>query len=411
MICLRDSTSTDFCSDVEASWNITTMNATGQATWPNYTMVIYPDYDTGVPEQDVDGTYISPLDPFEPLDVSSLPTDLPLVGREYYYNTPIPIADDNFGTSLPLRMDQYPLQIQNKFVNSLTSTWGAMFDMVTEQVWSNVQLNCGLNYNITAANNVTGAISDLDPDYDDVTNYTATSCPRVIFPNTGQACQDFVIQNEVATAALSGLNGGFTCSALSASYCAPAPCPVTVVQALGDYKSFVAGYTNITLTQFKTWNPFVDVNMLQVGDVVCVGPMGGAYTPTLVAQATPLVYTTTAIPAEPTRPGTIPNCGLYYDAQPGDGCGAIALNFSITLNQFIAMNPSVDLQCDGFWADYDYCVAPVNGTMVSSASSTQSSVAASATGSSNTSATAAANATLFAPGTPVHVKRSFYRKK
>lgn len=43
--------------------------------------------------------------------------------------------------------------------------------------------------------------------------------------------------------------------------------------------------------------------------------------------------------------GTIPNCGLYYTVQEGEICDDVTIRFSLTFDQFIAMNPSIDSKC------------------------------------------------------------------
>lgn len=72
--------------------------------------------------------------------------------------------------------------------------------------------------------------------------------------------------------------------------------------------------------------------------------------PTTVSQAAPSVYTTTATPVDPTPSGTIPNCGYYYAVQPGDYCNLISLNFSITFNQLVDMNPQLNSNCSNLLA-------------------------------------------------------------
>jgi len=75
-------------------------------------------------------------------------------------------------------------------------------------------------------------------------------------------------------------------------------------------------------------------------------PPGGAYIPsTTVAPAYPTIFTTTAKPAVATAPGTIPNCGLYYNVTAGDECNLVAIKYALTQSQFINMNPSLDLVC------------------------------------------------------------------
>jgi hypothetical protein len=74
------------------------------------------------------------------------------------------------------------------------------------------------------------------------------------------------------------------------------------------------------------------------------------------------VYTTTATPAKETPPGTIKNCGHYYDTVSGDYCQMIAMNFSITFDQLRDMNPQLNSDCLNLWANASYCVATVRGS-------------------------------------------------
>ncbi|GAB7349050.1 hypothetical protein MBLNU459_g8014t3 [Dothideomycetes sp. NU459] len=120
----------------------------------------------------------------------------------------------------------------------------------------------------------------------------------------------------------------------------------------------------------------MDSKNLIVGEVVCIGPPGGAYTPVTASVASPTVYTTTATPAVHTPYGTVPNCGLYYEAQSGDECNTITLAYSITLSDLYAMNPSLDANCTNLEVGYDYCVALVNGTSVTTTASASLSTSA-----------------------------------
>jgi hypothetical protein len=75
-------------------------------------------------------------------------------------------------------------------------------------------------------------------------------------------------------------------------------------------------------------------------------PPGGAYVPaSIVSPAYPTIFTTTAKPAVATAPGSIPNCGLWYNVTAGSECNLVAIKFSLTLSQFINMNPSLDSVC------------------------------------------------------------------
>ncbi|KAF1972801.1 hypothetical protein BU23DRAFT_466459, partial [Bimuria novae-zelandiae CBS 107.79] len=81
------------------------------------------------------------------------------------------------------------------------------------------------------------------------------------------------------------------------------------------------------------------------------------------------VYTTTALPAKETPPGTIKNCGHYYDVVSGDYCQMIAMNFSITFDVLRTMNPQLDADCLNLWANASYCVATVRGSTLTPLSS------------------------------------------
>ena len=81
-------------------------------------------------------------------------------------------------------------------------------------------------------------------------------------------------------------------------------------------------------------------------------------------------YTTTAIPSLETPPGTVANCGLYHDTVVGEYCNMIAMNYSITFDQFKAMNPQINANCSNLWANASYCVALVSGTSTTTTSPT-----------------------------------------
>ena len=85
---------------------------------------------------------------------------------------------------------------------------------------------------------------------------------------------------------------------------------------------------------------------LSVGANLPASAPGGAYVPsTTVAPAYQTVFTSTAKPPLSTAPGTIPNCGLYYNVTASDECSLVAIRYALTQSQFINMNPSLDLVC------------------------------------------------------------------
>ena len=82
--------------------------------------------------------------------------------------------------------------------------------------------------------------------------------------------------------------------------------------------------------------------------------MSGATTTSSTASTT----TTSAVATPtPTQAGMVSGCTEFYEAQPDDGCYAIATEYGITLDEFVDWNPAVNSNCSGLWPDYYYCVA------------------------------------------------------
>lgn len=90
------------------------MVAAGTVQWPGNTYKEYIDIDSGGwgPLQDVDDTFIYPYDDYLWPNVSLVQTGLTPVALDYFYDQPDPVDDDNYGWTLPLHYDEYPLEIQ-----------------------------------------------------------------------------------------------------------------------------------------------------------------------------------------------------------------------------------------------------------------------------------------------------------
>jgi len=140
-------------------------------------------------------------------------------------------------------------------------------------------------------------------------------------------------------------------------------------------------YPNISFTQFMRWNSAAVHQRVLPGDYICIGPPGGSYVAELVPGATggKPVYTTTALPAKETPPGTIANCGHYYDVVSGDYCQMIAMNFSVTFDVLRDMNPQLDADCLNLWANASYCVATVRGSTLTPITFSSTSVPSAST--------------------------------
>lgn len=217
-----------------------------------------------------------------------------------------------------------------------------------------------------------------------VWSYNITCDQSITYAGSAESiyttANDLALENNVATAALMALNDEFSWSSNPAgSYCAPSSCQVAVVNETTSATNYVdLYYGNVTATQFWQWNGYMDPKNLIEGEFVCIGPPGGAYTPVSATQAYTTVYTATATPAGPTPSGTTPSCGLYYSVVSGDSCDNVTIHFSVTLDQFYAMNPSLFTNCTNLLAGLDYCVATVASTATATATAVPTSTAVSA---------------------------------
>jgi LysM repeat protein len=80
--------------------------------------------------------------------------------------------------------------------------------------------------------------------------------------------------------------------------------------------------------------------------------------------------TTSSSPAPTSSAGG--SCTEYYTAQSGDGCYQIATSHGLTLDQFYALNPSINTQCTNLYVGEPVCVAGSSSPPPTSSSSTHS---------------------------------------
>ncbi|KAJ6533673.1 hypothetical protein B0H19DRAFT_1383637 [Mycena capillaripes] len=121
---------------------------------------------------------------------------------------------------------------------------------------------------------------------------------------------------------------------------------------------------SITETQLISFNPSLEEGCLHVarqyGLALCISPHGGFPNVGAIDNgAPPPVPSPTAIVPPPgqTPPGTTSNCGAWYFVNKGDFCTKVALNNSVTLDDFVTLNPELNPECTNLWAGYWYCVA------------------------------------------------------
>ncbi|KAF3056280.1 carbohydrate-binding module family 50 protein [Daldinia childiae] len=76
---------------------------------------------------------------------------------------------------------------------------------------------------------------------------------------------------------------------------------------------------------------------------------------------TPLPEVNSTFVAEPIQTGIIGGCLAFYQAQSGDTCRNIVDGHYLTEEDFMAMNPALNGNCDGLWTGYYYCVVGPSG--------------------------------------------------
>ena len=58
------------------------------------------------------------------------------------------------------------------------------------------------------------------------------------------------------------------------TYCASESCQIVVLDENYSAAMFLSSspaYENITITQFQTWNAYINLNNMRLGEAVCIG--------------------------------------------------------------------------------------------------------------------------------------------
>ncbi|KAJ6591335.1 hypothetical protein B0H10DRAFT_2233374 [Mycena sp. CBHHK59/15] len=144
-----------------------------------------------------------------------------------------------------------------------------------------------------------------------------------------------------------------------------------ICESIADGSAAITG-TKITTTQLQSFNPdlgtYCQLSPLKVGQSICLTPNGGFPNVGVSTSNNPSGTPTTYAPIPtPTVSGTTSNCGKYYQVQQGDICNTVVLANSITLPDFLTLNPEIDANCTNLWLEYYYCVAPYPPLSISAA--------------------------------------------
>ncbi|KAF9480726.1 hypothetical protein BDN70DRAFT_992517 [Pholiota conissans] len=197
---------------------------------------------------------------------------------------------------------------------------------------------------------------------------------------TGNTCASLATEFSITTADVLLNNPNLSSLNCTAGFgagiplCLPKACTLYTVQANqtcqdvvddANHRNLNGQNVNITFTQLLSFNPELGNGCSNIGGKIgadiCISPHGGfpslGDAPTDVSKPTSTI-TATAPPPGQTVPGTTAACGAWYLVQPNNFCTQVVLNNSITLDDFLTLNPEVNQNCTNLWADYYYCVAP-----------------------------------------------------
>ncbi|KAF8457847.1 hypothetical protein BDZ91DRAFT_785929 [Kalaharituber pfeilii] len=148
----------------------------------------------------------------------------------------------------------------------------------------------------------------------------------------------------------------------SGSLCLVNTCSVYTV-AQNDTCDSISSAHNITLAQFKSWNPSINSGCYNldkmVGYQVCVSIPGRPYVAPTTTIAAPTIPTTPAPVPTDLANQTTTYCGRYYQAQVGDYCNLIVMKYGISLSDFVFLNPAINVNCTNLFAQESYCVQAV----------------------------------------------------
>ncbi|RSM03029.1 hypothetical protein CEP52_007638 [Fusarium oligoseptatum] len=140
------------------------------------------------------------------------------------------------------------------------------------------------------------------------------------------------------------------------------PCKQYVIQD-SDSCLKISKNNKITYAQIISWNSEVDSLCSKVGTLkgtkICVSnPLGDFSFPSNTQSDTSTATTAAAVPSK-VPDDTTRNCGKYALVEPGQDCSDLLAASSITMKDFMVLNPQVWENCTNLWVDYYYCVKPV----------------------------------------------------
>jgi hypothetical protein len=141
----------------------------------------------------------------------------------------------------------------------------------------------------------------------------------------------------------------------------------------------IAQFSGVDADEFLAWNPALgeDCGGLYAGWWVCVGvrttrvydpdviteDVTSVEVPTATSFASPTWPTIPPYVPEPTHADTVAGCLQYAKAEAEDTCHDFADGGMLTEAQFFELNPGLDGNCEGLWANYYYCIIGPSGIL------------------------------------------------
>ncbi|KAI7923752.1 hypothetical protein M0657_001217 [Pyricularia oryzae] len=163
----------------------------------------------------------------------------------------------------------------------------------------------------------------------------------------GDTCQSISQSQGVTTAWLlcnNGLPAFCADFPTSSSLCIQNRYALYTVKA-DDTCLSIASSRSLAQVQLTTWNPILgnlcrSVNN-SIGDPICMSPPGE---PDYIV---------------PPYPNTTTNCALYHFVVAGEYYNKLVGKYSISLPDFMFLNPHVNAGCTNLWKDTSYCVKAI----------------------------------------------------
>ncbi|KAI5291815.1 hypothetical protein KEM54_006392 [Ascosphaera aggregata] len=267
-------------------------------------------------------------------------------------------------TSLP--KDQLCSPCLIALIKQMQGTAYSNYDDELAADWAKIQKTCGTDALPTQvqppATNITSVpgVDHSNPD-----NTTCLS-EKYYTVKSGDNLQSIAEAQKVSTGTMRILNDIFPDESnlhVNQVLCLPRICNVYKVQE-NDSCASIASSQKISVSDLLSYNPTLNsaCSNLIVNNNICVGSSGTEYTPTSIEGATATktdqYATATVTPKGTVAGGTTRKCGKYHKVTAGDTCERISLMYSISVELFLAINPSAGKGCSSLSPGIEYCVFP-----------------------------------------------------